>query len=116
GGAGAGKVHLDLRGPLLSFLGLGLVAIKPVGAEPNTKGKTGSLLWLQGPGLEFGHDRGLSGGGGNASHGGTAQLHQIAVLEVALLACSHHDQTWQVEARGREDLERRAVFAGEAVG
>ena len=116
GRIGARKVHFDFCRPLLPLLRLGLVAIKPVGAQARPKNEAGNLLGLQRPRPEFGYDRGLTGSAWNAPHGCPAKLYQVAILEIAFLAGAHHKQARNVEARGCDEFERRPAFAGKAVG
>ena len=116
GRIGARKMHVDFCRPLLPLLRLGLVAIKPVGAQARSKNEVGNLLGLQRPRPEFGDDRGLTGSAWNAPHGYPAKLHQVAILEVAFLAGAHHNQARNVEPGGCDELERRPAFAGKAVG
>ena len=44
GRIGAGEIDVDLVGPLLAFLALGLVAIERIGAQPHAERQIGDLV------------------------------------------------------------------------
>ena len=74
-------------------------------------------IWsaLSAPEPELGHDRRLRSSPWDAAHRDAAELDQIAILEVALLAGADHNEAGHVDTRRRDDLERRPAFAGKAI-
>ena len=99
GRVGAGEIHFDLGRPLLAFLALGLVAVEAVRAQPRAERQIGDLIGLKRARRKFGNDRRLRGSAWHFAHGDAAELDQVAILQVSLLADADHDQTRHVETR-----------------
>src|SRR5262249_58635511 len=86
---GASEAYFDFCRPLLSLLRLGLVAIKPVGAQACPDYEVGNLLRLEGPRPEFGDDGWPSGSSRNPPHGAPPAVRQVPLRLLVPLASAH---------------------------
>jgi hypothetical protein len=73
------------------------------------------LVALERPAAEFRQDGRLSCRGRNFPHRDAAELDQIAILQIALLAGADHNETRYVKPCGGDDLKRRSRFSRETI-
>ena len=113
---GAREIDIDLVGALLVLLAFGLITVERIVAQLHAEREARDLFSLERPRREFGKYRRLCRRLRHLSPGDAAKLGDVAVLEIAFLAGPHHDQARHVETGGGNDVERRSVLAGKAVG